>query len=215
MGKASTTGSFQLFIARIASTIMLAVSTILVGLFISDVDYGLYVIAVIPITTFLLFQDWGVGAALTKYCAQYRASSEEENLRKMIVAGLTFGIATGLVLSLLLLISANFMASSFLREPSTAYLITISSIAILFIGSFTISQSIFVGFERIKLVGVVIVCQAAIQFALSPLLVYMGYGALGVMLGYAVSQSIAGILSIVFLYFFIFKKLSLEITFSK
>ena len=51
MGKASTTGSFQLFIARIASTIMLAVSTILVGLFISDVDYGLYVIAVIPITT--------------------------------------------------------------------------------------------------------------------------------------------------------------------
>ena len=207
MGKASTTGSFQLFIARIASTIMLAVSTILVGLFISDVDYGLYVIAVIPITTFLLFQDWGVGAALTKYCAQYRASSEEENLRKMIVAGLTFGIATGLVLSLLLLISANFMASSFLREPSTAYLITISSIAILFIGSFTISQSIFVGFERIKLVGVVIVCQAAIQFALSPLLVYMGYGALGVMLGYAVSQSIAGILSIVFLYFFIFKKL--------
>jgi len=207
MGKASTTGSFQLFIARIVSTIMLAVSTLLVGLFISDVDYGLYVVAIIPISTFLLFQDWGVGAALTKYCAQYRAKNEEEKLRKTIIAGLVFAAVTGLILTMLLFISANFMASNFIGEPDSAYLITISAAAILFIGFFTVSQSIFVGFERIKLLGLTIVCQAGIQFALSPLLVYYGYGAFGVMLGYALSQSVAGIIGLVLLYLFIIKKL--------
>ena len=33
MGKTSTTGSFQLFIGRIASTLVLAVGTIIVGMF--------------------------------------------------------------------------------------------------------------------------------------------------------------------------------------
>ena len=83
MGKDSATGSFQLFIAKIISTIVLAVSTIIIGTFISDVDYGLYVVALIPVTTFLLFQDWGVGAALTKYSAYYRTNREENNLRKI------------------------------------------------------------------------------------------------------------------------------------
>ena len=147
MGKASTTGSFQLFIAKIFSTGMLAISTIIVGLFISDVDYGLYTIVVIPVATFILFQDWGVSFALTKYCAEYRAKREEENLRKIIVAGLTFAVMTGLILSLLLFITASLIASNVLGEPASANFITITSISILFLGIFTTSQSIFLGFE--------------------------------------------------------------------
>ena len=106
MGKTSARGSLQLFIAKTASSIIMAVSTIIVGLLISDVDYGLYTVALIPVTTFLLFQDWGVSAALTKYCAHYRTTGEEGNLRKIIISGITFKVATGLLLTFFSSISA-------------------------------------------------------------------------------------------------------------
>jgi hypothetical protein len=58
MGRASATGSFQLFIGKIISTVILTVGTIILGIFILEGDYGLYAIALIPATTMLLFQDW-------------------------------------------------------------------------------------------------------------------------------------------------------------
>ena len=56
---------------------MLAIGSIIVGIYIDQGQYGLYTIALVPAATFLLFQDWGVGSALTKYCANYRAAKME------------------------------------------------------------------------------------------------------------------------------------------
>jgi O-antigen/teichoic acid export membrane protein len=208
MGKDSATGSFHLFIARMVSTVILAVSAIVVGLLIEDAAYGLYVVALVPVTTLLLFQDWGVGAALTKYCARYRSSGDEGNLRRLIVSGMTFEVTTGLTLTLLSFLMVNLIASAFLGEPESAFLITLGSIAILFTGIFTGSQAIFVGFDRMKLVGLTLIAQATVYCVLSPLLVYLGYGALGIMIGYTFSYMTAGIISALFLYFFIFRHLS-------
>jgi stage V sporulation protein B len=207
MGKDSATGSFHLFIARIVSTIVLAVSSIVIGWIIDDVDYGLYVVALIPITTFLLFQDWGVGAALTKYCARYRSIGEEGNLRNMILAGLSFEVSTGLALTLALFLLVDFIATV-LGQPEAAFLIAVSSIAILFQGVYAASQTIFVGFERMRLTGLTMICQAIVLISISPLLVYLGYGALGLMIGYILSYVVAGIVSIFILYFYIYRKLT-------
>jgi O-antigen/teichoic acid export membrane protein len=208
MGKDSATGSFQLFIAKIVSTFILAISTIIVGTFINDVDYGLYVVALIPITTFLLFQDWGVGAALTKYSANYRHTREEENLRKIIISGLTFEVATGLALTVLSLVLASLLATTILGHPESGFLISIGSISILFTGLYAVSQAIFVGFERMRLTGFTMVLQAAMYCALTPLLVYLGYGAFGAMIGFTFSYVVAGIISIALLYFSILRNLS-------
>jgi O-antigen/teichoic acid export membrane protein len=69
------------------------------------------------------------------------------------------------------------------------------------------SQAIFVGFERMDFTAISLVSQAIVYCALSPLLVFLGYGALGPMLGYTFSYMIAGIVSVVLLYSFIFRKL--------
>ena len=52
-----------------------------------------------------------------------------------------------------------------------------------------------------------IICSATLQGVLSPLLVYLGYGALGAVLGYTFSSLIAAVFAITLLYFAIFKKL--------
>ena len=104
LGKASATGSFHLFGGRIISTIITAIGTMILGALILETDYGLYTIALIPLSTLLLFHEWGIGSAITRYCAQCRATNNQENLKKTIVAGIIFELLTSssLLLSFLL-----------------------------------------------------------------------------------------------------------------
>jgi O-antigen/teichoic acid export membrane protein len=207
MGKTSAIGSFHLFIGKTLSTVTLAIGTIILGILIGKTEYGLYTIAVIPAATLLLFQDWGVGRAMSKYCAEYRSTNKEGDLRKIIKSGLIFKIATGIVLTVISLLTANFIASAIYDKPEAAFLITVISITILSTSLLLGAQSIFIGFEKMKLSSYTIFCSAAIQGVLSPLLVYLGYGALGAVLGYTLSSLASCILAITLLYFTIFKKL--------
>jgi lipopolysaccharide exporter len=207
MGKVSASGSFQLFIGKVLSTIILAAGSIIVGIFISESDYGLYSIALIPAMTLLLFQDWGISQALIKYCASLRATKKEGDLRRIIVAGLTFNVTTALALTGLSMLAAGFLASGIFNKPESVFLITVASLNILFIALLTVSQSIFVGFERMKLCTITTIIYAIFQGLLSPLLVYLGYGALGAVVGSAVAYAASGIIAVTALYIIIYKKL--------
>jgi O-antigen/teichoic acid export membrane protein len=173
MGKTTATGSLQLFLGQIGSSLILAVGTIVMSLFILEGDYGLYVISLIPVATALLFQDWGVGSALIRSCAQCRASKDEGNLRRIIVVGLTFGGATGLALTLGTLLIANFLAFSVFGKPESAILMVFSSASVFSISVFTGVKNVFVGFERMGLFSLVMVLQAVVQVVVGPLLVYL------------------------------------------
>ena len=208
MGKTSATGGFHLFLGRIISTVILAIGTIIVGRYISEGDYGLYTVALIPATTLLLFSDWGIGSALTKYCANYRASKREGELRPIIVSGLTFVILTGLSLTLISLLAANLIASLF-GKPESAFLIAVSSITIFSAALSAFSISVIVGFERMGISSIVMVVSATVQGLCAPLLVYLGFGAFGAVVGATVASVASGITGIAMLYFFILRKLPL------
>jgi O-antigen/teichoic acid export membrane protein len=205
MGQDSASGSFWLFVGKIFSVILLAFGTIILGLFIGEDEYGLYAIALIPSVTLLLFQDWGVSSALTKYCAQFRGTHEEENLIQVIKAGLLFSIVSGLVLTAVSLGLADFLAVTVFKKADAATFIVIASSTLLSTSIMITAQSVFVGFEKMKYYSIVIICQASGQSTLSPLLVYAGYGTLGAILGYALSLIITAILALTMLYIGIFR----------
>lgn len=207
MGKDSATGSFQLFVGKAVSTILLAIGSIIVGIFINPYDYGLYAIALVPAATFLLFQDWGVGTALTMYCANYRAEKKESDLRNIILSVLTFEVVTGLSLTLLSLFTANFIASTIYNNPESGILIAFASISILSVAVYSVCVSVFVGYERMDLGTITIVVSSVAQGFLSPLLVYLGFGSFGAVAGYTISSIASGVTGLGLLYFTIFKKL--------
>ena len=207
MGQTSASGSFHLFIGKSVSTVVLAVGTIVLGLFILQSDYGLYAIALIPAGTFMLFQDWGVGSALTKYCATSKTAMKDFDGRKIIIAGLIFEIATATVLTVISLLTARFMASSLFNKPEAASLISLCSITVLSMSVLKTSQSIFVGFEKMQLYTYTMIVQAITQSVLAPILVILGYGAFGAIMGYTVSTIISGVLGLALVYFIIFRKL--------
>lgn len=208
ISKISATGSFQLFVGRMLSSVIMAVGTIILTALIPlEGDYGLYAIALIPSSLLLLFQDWGVGTALIRYCAQCRVANNKSGLRKTIIAGLTFAVTTGLVLTAISVLTANFVASTIFGEPNSAFLIAFASIIILSTSISGLANAVIIGFEQMKLVSFTLICQAVAQSLVGPLLVYFGYGAFGALVGYASGSVTASVISIVLLYFAIFRKL--------
>jgi stage V sporulation protein B len=208
IGQVSATGSFRLFIGKALSTIIMAFGTIILTILISEGDYGLYALALVPANTLLLFQDWGVGAAMTKFCASKRASSNDGDLRSVIISGLVFEASTGLLLTLFSLAVTNFVALSIFNKPESSLLITIVSLSV-FSGSLLgASQSIFVGFDRMDLYSLLMVLQALAQGFLSPVLVFLGYGGMGAAIGYTSASILVGVVGIFLLFFSILKPLN-------
>ncbi len=206
VGQNSAHGSFQLFIGQIVSTVLLAVGTIVLQLVISEQEYGLYTIALIPATTILLFQDWGIGSAIIKNCAKYRAENNLEGARNIIISGLTFTFSTGILFTLIALLTASSVAA-LMSRPEAVFLIAIASLFIFANPLYAASYSAFVGFERMDLYVFSLVCHASVQCVAAPLLVYAGYGALGALLGYILGFLVAGIVSTSLLYFVILRKI--------
>ena len=185
----------------------MAVGTIILGYLISDNAYGLYAIAFILPNTVLIFQDWGVGQAMLRNCAKCRAENKLGEARKIIVAGLTFEIITGSMLTLVSLGIANFIATDVYQKPESGPLIILASLTVISTALFTANLNIFTGFEKLKLSRNTMIFQAIIQTAICPLLVYLGYGATGAVIGYVSAAAAAAVISTIFLYFSIFKKL--------
>jgi len=207
MGRVSATGSFQLFVGVATSSVIMAVGAIVLARLLSPAEYGLYSVALIPSLMINLFRDWGVNSAITKYIAHSRAAEKEEDIHNIIVAGLIFEISTGLALSLLSVFLAGSIASTIFHRPEIAPLISIVSITIFSGSLLKAAQSSFVGFERMELQSITLICQAIIKSVLAPLLVLLGFGALGAVLGYTFSFLVAGIIGSTILYFLLFRKL--------
>jgi len=207
MGKVSATGSFQLFIGVAVSNIIMAVGTIILARLLSPSEYGLYTVALVPSLMINLFRDWGINSAMTKYVAHFKVVEKEENIRDIVVAGFIFEISTGLVLSLISIFLAGFIASAIFHRPEATGLISIVSITIFSGSLLTAAQSSFVGFERMEFNSLILICQAIIKTVVTPLLVILGFGVLGPVLGYTASFLAAGILGSIILYFLLLKSL--------
>jgi O-antigen/teichoic acid export membrane protein len=207
MGKTSATGSFRLLIGVATSTIIMAVGAIILGRLMTVDEYGLYGIVLIPSTFMTLFRDWGISSAMTRYIANFRGVNKEEEIRDLIVAGLTFELATGIALSFLSLLLANFIASTVFQRPESASFIAIVSISIVSGSLLTVSQSVFVGFERMGLNSFTLICQALVKVAIGPVLVLLGYGVLGAVIGYTLSFLGAAIIGLITFYLVLFRPL--------
>jgi O-antigen/teichoic acid export membrane protein len=207
MGKTSATGSFQLFIGQATSTIVMAIGTIILTRLMMPEEYGLYTIALMPSMMINLFRDWGVNSAITKYIANLKAKNKQNNIHNLLIAGLTFEITTGLALSFLSLFIASSIAATIFHRPESTPLISIASITIFSGALLTASQSSFIGFEKMQFNSLTMICQSIVKTTAAPLLVFLGYGALGAVLGYTLSFLAAGIIALAILYFTLFRKL--------
>jgi stage V sporulation protein B len=206
MAKLSARGGFKLFIGVSVSSIVTAVSLILVLRLLANPDeYGIITTALIFPTLIGLFKDWGTNSAMIKYLAQYRSENKTHSVKNVMVTGLLFELVTGVLLTLLCFLLADFLATSVFQLPEAKVLIEVASLTILADSFLKVSQSTFIGLERLEFHSLTLILNAGIRCFLAPLLVFLGYSVLGAIQGQIVAQLIAGIIGIIIFYVAFFR----------
>jgi len=206
MAKLSAKSGFNLFLGVTLSTLISAIGTILVVRLLGPSQYGLYTIALISPAFIGLFRDWGTNSAMIKYLAQYSSENKKAEIKTILASGALFESALGTVLTLTCYLFAGFLATNIFHRPEMKNLIEIASITIL-AGSFlTVSQSAFIGFERMEFNSLTMIIQSSLRTLIAPTLVLLGYEAFGAIVGYTVAFLAVGILGIAILYQIFYKK---------
>jgi O-antigen/teichoic acid export membrane protein len=201
MAKSSAKGGFKLFIGVSISSIVTAVSLILVLRLLGNPDdYGIITKALIFPAMLGLFKDWGTNSAMIKYLAQYRSENKPHRVKNVMVTGLLFELITGVLLTLLCFLLADFLATNIFRLPETKVLIEVASLTILADSFLKISQSTFIGLEGMEFHSLTLILNSGIRCFLAPLLVFLGYGIMGAIQGLIVAQVTTGIIGIIIFY---------------
>ena len=183
----SVKGSFTLLIGNYISLIINAAGTILVALMLSPAEYGLFTITLVLPSLFSLFTNWGIDQALINFIARHRSQKKQDEINSLIRTGYAFKIALGVLLSIALYLSAEFLTTVVLKRPEVSEYVRIASIYIFSSTIYNITISILTGFEKMDNRSLLTIIQAIIKGTLSPALVYIGYGVTGVVIGHVAS----------------------------
>ncbi|MCL2288206.1 MAG: oligosaccharide flippase family protein [Candidatus Bathyarchaeota archaeon] len=209
MGKTSTAGSFYLLIGIVVSSILLALGTLALNSVFTLDEVAWYGIVLLPSNIIAYFRDLGVNSAMTQRIAKLRADNKHSEIRDVIFSGIIFQIISGALLALLCFVIASPVATV-LGRPHLSPLIGLMSLSIFASSIVSAASAIFVGFEKMKLNSFTQILQAVIKTICGPLLVVLGYSVLGAVIGAISSVVVSGLISILLVYFVLFRPLCKE-----
>jgi O-antigen/teichoic acid export membrane protein len=199
IGKTSATGGFKLFIGVSISSVLTAVSLIVVLWLLSNPDdYGIITTAMIFPLMLSFFKDWGISSAMIKYIAQYKSEEKHSSIKNVMLSGAMFELAMGVLLTLISFFMAEYLAINVFMLPEVKPLIEVASLTILADTFLKISQSTFVGLEKMEYHSLTQILNSVMRFVLAPLLVWMGFSVMGAIQGQIVAQLTAGIVGLIF-----------------
>ncbi len=199
MGEAAASyvkGGFTLFVGSLVSLVVQAVGSILVARMLSPAEYGLYGVSFVLPSFFLLFSNWGVDAALTRFVSRYSSEGKRLEIWRLSRVGLMFNVVVGVVLSLVLFLSADFLSVFVLRRPMAGGIVKVASLLVLLQSFYSTVISILTGLERMDLRSAVAVFQAIIKGSSSPVMVYLGFGVTGPLISQILSYFVASVVGV-------------------
>lgn len=202
----SARGSFFLVFGSAFSTIILAITSIIVARILGAELYGQYALAlVIPQILFLL-TDLGISQGITKFVSVLKTKNEFNRLNSIVKHGLLVRICMGLAIFGITFFFADFMALFLLQRLELAFYIRIASLSIIFQVIFTTATSVFVGFDKTEYQAISINIQAIFKAIISIVLVLSGFNILGALIGHTVSYIVTAIIGIPLIWILLKKK---------
>jgi O-antigen/teichoic acid export membrane protein len=197
IAKVSAKGGYSLLLGLVISTVISSIGTIFIAKLLGSDQYGLFAIVLTLPNLLVLFRDWSVTSAIVRFTAQFRTENRENEIRSVYVAGLTFEIFTGLILSIFSLLFSDFLSVHLFHRPALAPLIEIASFSILANALIASATAFFTGYEKMGFNSIMIICQSIIKTVLIIGLVLLGLGTSGATIGFTAGTIIASSIGIV------------------
>ena len=183
IAKATARGGFFLFFGNMSSTVILAISSILVARLLGPENYGLYAVAFVVPQLLIAFSDFGISPALVRFSASLRAEGEHRKAAGLIRTGTIFKIILSVVLASALLLLSDEIAIHILKRPSAGLLIRFTSLLLVGQVVLTTPNSAFIGLDKTENSSLLMNVNAVTRAVLSPMLIILGLGTIGAILG--------------------------------
>lgn len=198
--KEAAGGAFHLFWGGSLATVLSAVCAILVARFLGPEQYGVYSLALIVSGFLMLFTDYGVSQALTRFIALYKSRNEPHCIAPLVKTGLAFNVATSLIMFAIGFILTEPLTSLLISRPEMAPIVRITLILVMVYPLSTAIGYALLGFGDMKGYAMIDVVRQAFRALLSPLLVILGYSVAGAIAGYVIAFSIGFATGLILLY---------------
>jgi O-antigen/teichoic acid export membrane protein len=196
----SARGSLYLFLGSLLSEAINAIGVVVVSRFLTPGEFGLFGLTLVLPGIFLMFTKWGIGSALTRFLARYAADEQWENAKRTVHLGYFFKGSVSLFLSALLFLFSESLASLVLKRPDLSGLVRMASILVVIQSLYDASSSIFYGFERMRLIAVILVLQSTVKALSSYLLLIRGYGVTGALMGHILGFGVGAITALIIIF---------------
>ncbi|HLN89318.1 MAG TPA: flippase, partial [Candidatus Binatia bacterium] len=202
----SARGSFFLISGTAISTVILAVSAILIARLLGSDAYGQYSLVIVVPQLLFLFTDLGFNQGITKFTSDFQTQGDFERVASIIKHGLLVRALIGIIISVVTYVFADFLASVVLQRPELSFLVQISAISILFQVIFTTSVSAFVGMDKNEYNALTMNIQSLAKTIIQIVLILMGFAVAGAIIGHVISYLVAGAVGIVLVFFLLRKE---------
>jgi O-antigen/teichoic acid export membrane protein len=203
--EASARGGFFLILGAALSTIIMAVSSILIGRLLGPELYGQYTLALVAPQLLYYFTDLGINNGIIKFTAGLRSKGEGHRVPAIIKYGLEIRVLIGLAIFIINFAFAEAFASTVLQRPDLALYVRIASISIVFQVIYTTTTSAFVGLDKTEYNALASNVQAIAKALMSIALVLAGFSVAGAIIGYTAGYIVAAIAGLAILLNFLNK----------
>jgi O-antigen/teichoic acid export membrane protein len=209
MIEVSAKGSLILIIGQMGSTLISAIGTILVARMLGAISFGIISIAQLPVNLALLLINASISNGVIKFIAENRHQENDEELRSIIKAGFTLQIILGVIVAMTLYLLSGYLANRVFNNSELEILIKILSISVFATSILNSASSVLIGFELMGRRSILWMIYSLLKSISSPLLVFLGYGVIGVAFGTSVPLLVSGLIGVLFV-LLIFRNLPLS-----
>jgi len=158
--------------------------------------YGILTQILITVSLLQPFVQLGLGTSTVRFLS----SKKKEEIAQGIFTCLSITLLTGLITSLVLLLSANYLASILINNESAIFIIKLSSPLIILEALNAITLGSFRIFGKLKYYFVSILLQAILEIGLVAFFVLSGYGLFGAVVSFLIGRAITLALNLYFIY---------------
>ena len=191
VARVSVRGSFFLFLGMASSTVIMAVTSILVARLLGPEAYGLYIIVFIVPSFLVNLTDLGVSPALTRFSARLRAEGEERKAARLIEVGILFKLSFSLMLSFFLFFISEEIATHLLNRPGLGPVIQAASLFLVGQAVLNSANAAFIGLDETEKSSLLMNLQAVVKAVASLLLITIGLDVAGAVIGFGLGLVIA------------------------
>ena len=199
IAKASARSSFYLFLGQSISTVLLAVTTILIGRLLGPENYGIYTVALTVPSLLLEVSDLGISSALVRFIAKLCSEGKHGEATRLSKIGILFKTLTSIGVSLVFLLLSGEIATVILKRPEISLFVGVGALYLLGQAILGTINAIYIGLDRTEISGFLVNVQAVSKAFVSIILIILGYGVMGALLGIGFSPLFTAVVGILLL----------------